>query len=201
MEVLQIWVKNMETKEDIRTFMNLERSKLTEDTIQCYSDKITKHVIEHQLFQNAQSIYCYINCKREVITTGIINAAWAMNKRVAVPKVEGTNMNFYYIQDFTDLSLGYFRILEPTTTQEAEDDNALLIMPLLAFDTQCNRLGYGGGFYDRYLKEHPQYDTIAIAYELQRVPCIPTEGHDLKPKMIITEGRRYEEKIFVSGWL
>jgi 5-formyltetrahydrofolate cyclo-ligase len=82
--------------------------------------------------------------------------------------------------------------LEPKQTHHADDENVLLIMPGAAFDAKCNRIGYGKGYYDKYLQVHPNVKTIAIAFELQMVETIPAEAYDICPDIIITEEKTYE---------
>lgn len=116
------------------------------------------------------------------------------HKRVAVPRVEGKNMTFYYLENWEQLQPGYFQIPEPAWGTAASEENALLIMPGVAFDANCNRAGYGQGFYDRYLEAHPDHPTIAIAFDFQLVDEVPSEPTDIRPDMVITETACYQKE-------
>ena len=102
-------------------------------------------------------------------------------------------MRFYRIQSLAELKEGYKGILEPEGNTESyeyapeEAANCLLLMPGSIFDPLGNRMGYGGGFYDRYLEQHPVFYKAAVAFSFQIVDHIETESYDLKPDCIITE--------------
>ena len=101
-------------------------------------------------------------------------------KRVAVPKVIGDEMVFIYIEDLSGIEDGYCGIPEPVEDGPvAEDPTALVLMPGLAFDPQGHRIGYGGGFYDRFLASEPQHPTLALCYDFQMLPHLETEPHDI----------------------
>lgn len=153
---------------------------------------ISEKVVAHPFFLHADAIYCYANYKSEVETCSIIEQAWILNKKVAVPKVNGNEMEFYYIQSFEELQEGYKGIPEPKPVHFASDENVLVIMPGAAFDSQYNRIGYGKGYYDKYLNNHPYYKTLALAFELQMVKLIPADDYDIRPNIIITEEHTYE---------
>ena len=116
------------------------------------------------------------------------------NVHIAVPKVKGDEMEFYEIKSFSDLVSGYKGILEPKGDVLAQPSNALMVMPGLVFDRRRNRIGYGGGYYDRYLAQHSEQieKTVAAAYDLQVMPHdIKTAPHDIKPDCIVTEKAVY----------
>lgn len=141
-------------------------------------------------YQEADVVYAYMDCKHEVETRDIIRAAWKAGKKVAVPKVQGERMQFYYIQSLEeDLEDGYFGIQEPKEIHPAKETKALLMMPGVAFDEDRHRVGYGGGFYDRFLEEHPEMITVALAFEFQVKPEVPYEVFDIRPAKIVTEKR------------
>jgi 5-formyltetrahydrofolate cyclo-ligase len=101
-------------------------------------------------------------------------------KKVAVPKVYGEEMRFIYIEDMTQVEKGYAGIPEPVAdTPVADDETALVLMPGLAFDSEGHRIGYGGGFYDRFLEKEPNHPTLALCYEFQMLPQLETEEHDI----------------------
>jgi len=183
----------MESKKDIRKSVLEIRNRITDKKWEEKSRLIYEKVVTHPFFLEADAIYCYVDYRREVGTRDIIEHAWKLSKKVATPKVNGDEMNFYYIQSFEDLQEGFKGILEPKQTYPANDENVLVIMPGAVFDKKCNRIGYGKGYYDKYLHAHPHYKTIAIAFELQMVDKIPAEAYDICPNMIITEENTYEQ--------
>lgn len=123
----------------------------------------------------------------EVVTEYLIKEAWKAGKEVAVPKVVGKDMVFYKLTDFARLEPGYFGIPEPVSGEIVNWSKALMIMPGVAFDRANHRVGYGGGFYDRYLEKHPQLERVAIAFSFQMLPEVPTEPTDICPQIIVTE--------------
>ncbi len=181
----------MELKKDIRKRVLAKRNEITDKEWEENSYRIFKKVVAHPFFLNADTIFCYVDYRREVGTRNIIETAWKLGKKVAVPKVEGSEMEFYYIQSFDDLSFGYKGILEPDTKEPANEERGLVIFPGAAFDSHCNRIGYGGGFYDKYMDLHKELHSLAIAFECQVVDWIPTEEHDICPDILITEEHIY----------
>lgn len=181
----------METKKDIRKNVLKKRSEVSEKEWEEKSHQIYEKVITHPFFLSAETIYCYVDYNHEVDTHAIMEKAWELQKKVAVPKVLGDSMEFYYIQDFSELQEGYFHILEPVTMSAAEDDYALVIMPVAAFDKNRNRIGYGKGFYDKYLQEHKNHKTLAAAFDFQVVDFIPADAFDIRPDVIVTEEKLY----------
>lgn len=185
----------MESKKDIRKRLLEKRNCITDIEWEEKSRRIYKNVVTHPFFLEADAIYCYVDYRGEVGTLAIIEKAWEMQKKVAVPKVEGNEMQFYYIQQFSDLQEGYRGILEPKSDFPADDKNVLVILPGAAFDRKRNRIGYGKGFYDRFLNTHRNYHTIAIGFEFQMVNEIPAEPQDLCPQVLITEEHIYDEHV------
>ena len=181
----------MESKKDIRKCVLAERNLISEIEWTDKSDKVSVKVTTHPLFVDADEIYCYIDFRNEVGTKKIIETAWKMGKKVACPKIKGDYMNFYYIKSYNDLLPGNWGILEPAEETLATGLNVLVIMPGAAFDCKKNRVGYGKGYYDQYLDKHPDYQTMALAFELQMVDNIPAYAHDISPQIIVTEEHIY----------
>lgn len=193
MEALRIWVKNMDVnlKKDIRTQVKKYRKEATADQIEKNSQLICKKFLELQEYRQADTIFAYVDCKNEVQTRNVIRQCWIDGKKVAVPKVFGQIMKYYYIHSFDDLEAGYFGIMEPKDDklQEADCPEALMILPGVAFDVKRHRVGYGGGFYDRYLEAHSKMKKVAFAFEFQMFEEVPYEKFDIQPEKIITEKR------------
>lgn len=179
--------KNMD-KKAIRKEIFKRRREADPAKIQEDSRIICQKIIESPLFQNADSVYVYMDCKGEVSVKLLLETAWKLGKKTAAPKVTGPGeMKYCYIQSYEDVARGYYDIPEPITQTEAADEDALLIVPGVAFDCNRHRCGYGQGFYDRYLAAHKKHPTIAIAFDFQIVPEVPADEFDIFPQMLITE--------------
>jgi len=193
MEQLQTWVKNMESKKDIRNRILAVRESMSEAEWAQKSEYIIEQLTSHPWFQEAEDVYCYVNYRNEVNTRDFIETCWRLGKKVAVPKICADEMRFYYIQNFADLNEGFRGILEPNILAPATKENALIIMPGAVFDIYRNRIGYGRGFYDRFLSNYKFSHTIALAFSNQIVSQIPTQSHDWKPEIVITEEKIYDD--------
>lgn len=180
----------MEAKKAIRKEIFRRRREADLGQIERDSAAICKKVCSLPEFSGAEWIYLYIDCKNEVMTGGIMREALRQGKRVAAPKVIGSDMIFYEIRSLDDLEPGYFGIMEPVSgLPEAGCEDAFLVMPGVAFDGQKHRAGYGGGFYDRYLSEHTGLFKAAVAFEFQILEQVPAEPTDILPDLVITEER------------
>lgn len=190
-------------KREIRKKALQMRNELTEAYRTQADEKIFQKLISLESYQQAQMILSYVPYKSETDTRSILKKALEDGKTVAVPKVLDKNgiMEFYEISSLQELVKGYQGIEEPDITEkepvniEKQPDSILMIMPGAAFDRKCNRIGYGGGFYDRYLNKHSRTHkkTIAVCYEIQLVDEIPAEILDVKPDMVLTEQHIFEK--------
>ena len=116
----------------------------------------------------------------------LLEKALADGKRVAVPKVYGDEMRFLYITDLSQVEKGYAGIPEPVADEPvAEDKTALVLMPGLAFDPQGHRIGYGGGFYDKFLAAEPDHPTVALCYAFQMLPELKTDDYDIPVDLVL----------------
>ena len=184
----------MNNKSILRNEILKKRAELPYPLWKEKSEKIFRSVISHPLFKSTSIIYIYIDYKNEVSTRLIIEEAWKLNKTVAVPKIINQKMRFYKIQSFNDLQLGMFGILEPISSEEITTNHGLMIMPGVAFDSNCHRIGYGKGFYDQYLKVYPHLNTLALAFDCQIVEDITAEDHDIDPQLVVTESQIFYQK-------
>lgn len=150
--------------------------------------RILERILHTDWYAQAQSIYTYVSYRAEVDTKKLIQQAWKDGKNVAVPKVCGEIINFYQIYSMDELEPGIKGILEPMEhCPLREEQDAVIIVPGAVFDLERYRIGYGGGFYDRYLETHPNYRSVALAYECQFVDSVPRQPWDRKLDCIITE--------------
>ncbi|MGN0395468.1 MAG: 5-formyltetrahydrofolate cyclo-ligase [Coprococcus sp.] len=178
-------------KSDIRRCSKSARNNLTAEERNEKSQIITDNLISTEVYKQNSNILIYISANNEVDTTGIFYKALSDGKNVYCPKVYGKNMDFIQINSYDELTKGSFGIFEPVSDNISYIEEGLIIMPGVAFDRYRNRLGYGGGFYDRYMAKHKQLASCAICFECQIVDTIPSETHDIKPDMLITEEKTY----------
>ena len=169
----------MDKKELRRTIRERKRA-MTEEEIVSRSDKLGEQFAQSEAYKAAKTIYGYLPYNQEVRTVPMLEQALRDGKRVAVPKVYGDEMKFLYLDDLSQVEKGYAGIPEPIADEPvADDDTALVLMPGLAFDPQGHRIGYGGGFYDKFLAAEPNHPTLALCYEFQMLPRLDTEEHDI----------------------
>lgn len=178
----------MPKKSELRKqILNIRSSLSLEEQIE-KSKVIKDKLLQSEQFKRNDNILIYVDYNDEVLTKEIIEECFKSGKNVACPKVLADGiMEFFTVNCFDDLTEGYKGILEPKEKELCKPDRALVIMPGVAFDNKGYRIGYGKGFYDRYLKCHPEYETIALAYKCQIIDCVPADEHDRKVDMIITE--------------
>ena len=180
-------------KKGIRKKIFKARKEHTDAWIRENSLRITEALTQLPEYRNAERIMAYADYNHEVITRYIIEQAWKDGKEVAVPKVFGKDMVFYRLTDFSQLESGYFGIPEPKEDGETVSwEEAMMVMPGVAFDVNCNRVGYGGGFYDRFLEKHPYITRVAVAFEFQMMSEVPVEPTDISPEIIVTEKEIYK---------
>ena len=170
----------MPEKSVLRREMQRQRRTLSAETVAEYGILIARELRKTKEYRDASSIYLYLSCKNEVSTREILRCALQDGKKIAAPRVQGSVMEFYEIRGMEDTVRGTFGIAEPKPTAPlATDETALMLVPGLAFDRSGNRLGYGGGFYDRYLHLHPNHPTIGLCYPFQVVETLDAQPHDM----------------------
>ncbi|RYM02204.1 5-formyltetrahydrofolate cyclo-ligase [Sporolactobacillus sp. THM7-7] len=150
-------------------------------------------------WKKAGSIALTLSVGREVDTYEIVRQAWAEGKKVAVPKCEPKNrlMTFYRLNGFHQLEKGYFGLFEPKiaeTVRVEPRDLDLAIVPGVVFDRRGFRIGYGGGYYDRFLSEYSGM-TVSLLFDAQLVETVPTEGHDRRVACLITERESFSPRM------
>ena len=167
-------------KTELRSMIRAKKRAMTPAEIDAKSQRLGELFRASEAYQKANSIYGYLPYNQEVRTTPMLRQAQLDGKRVAVPKVYGEEMRFIYLDDLSQVATGYAGIPEPVADEPVADDTtALVLMPGLAFDPQGHRIGYGGGFYDRFLEQEPDHPTLALCYEFQMLPHLETEEHDI----------------------
>ena len=180
-------------KKEIRAMIKARKAALTPEFVADYSARVTEKFCAQDFYRDAQVLYAYLTFNEELRTDGLIRRAWADGKRVAVPRVLAKGvMEFYYIDSFEVFVTSAFGVPEPPEdpARLADEREFLLLMPGLAFDRDHNRVGYGGGFYDRYIERYQAKGTRfykpALAYEFQIVDAIPASEHDIRVDAVLT---------------
>ena len=167
-------------KQALRKEIRDKKRAMTEAEIVAASQRLAELFVASEAYRQAKTIYGYLPYNQEVRTVPMLQHALADGKRVAVPKCYGDEMRFIYLEDLSQVEKGYCGIPEPVADEPiAEDETALVLMPGLAFDPQGHRMGYGGGFYDKFLEKEPNHPTIALCYEFQMLEHLETEAHDI----------------------
>lgn len=183
-------------KKEIRKKVLDRRDRIPEEQRREKSIRIAKRLCGMPCFAGASSILIYRHFRSEAETTLLMEQAWKTGKRVYCPRVEGKTMEFFLVRTWEDFEQGCFGIEEPKSEcpafEEDPQEQALVILPGAAFDRNRNRIGYGGGFYDRYLANHPGLETAAVCFEEQIVEQIPAGPYDIRPRIIVTDQHCYE---------
>jgi 5-formyltetrahydrofolate cyclo-ligase len=177
----------------IRKEVLSRRDALGSDVRKTKDESIIKRLLALPEFIKARTILLYASFRSEVDTIELLKNSILNNKNVVLPRVDMQNssLTLYKIRGMEDLAPGCFGILEPLATEERSakaSDIDLMIVPGVAFDEHCNRLGYGKGFYDRLLSQKSAL-AVALAYEEQILDKIPADEHDIKMDKIITDKR------------
>ena len=167
-------------KKALRATIRAQKRAMTEEMIIEKSEKLGQLFAESESYKKAKSIYGYLPYNQEVRTVAMLEQAIRDGKRVAVPKCYGDEMRFIWMEDLSKVEKGYAGIPEPVEDGPVADDKtALVLMPGLAFDPQGHRIGYGGGFYDRFLADEPDHPTLALCYDFQMLDHLETEEFDI----------------------
>jgi len=179
----------MMVKNELREKFKVKRSELTVSQRKAMDQRICENLFKSTAFQNASAVFCFVGTDEEINTYPIFEKAWALKKRTAAPVMTGKGlMEFRELTDFNALKQNKFKIFEPVEGKVMiPDENSVIIVPGLAFGENMTRIGYGGGYYDRYFFEKPDALTVGICYDFQIVPYLQREEHDIILKLIISE--------------
>lgn len=182
-----------EQKKKLRREVLARRDALTKEERERGKFLITERILGHQWYYLSDTILGFVSYGSEICTTEILENALRDGKKVYVPRVEEWKIQFYRIHSLTELKEGYKGIPEPEGNTERYvfdshgADKCLLLMPGSVFDPFGNRMGYGAGFYDRYLadKEALRLRSIAVGFRCQQAEEVPMEEMDRKPYQVI----------------
>ncbi len=173
-------------KKALRLEMMQARLALSEEQ----KERNNKHLeqLAISLIQNksARTVHIYLSLAEEIATQGIIDYCWNKGIKIIVPKtLKAGLLKHLHYQCGDRLSTGSFECKWPSHNKEHKGEIDLIICPGLAFDHSGNRLGYGGGYYDRFLAEHSEAYKVALAHDFQVFSKIPNDAHDCKMDEIL----------------
>jgi len=178
-------------RKSLRSFLLEKRDNTSFDFMKIASGKIQKRLKKINSYRDAQKIGVYYPIGSEILTQDIIQELLSDGKDVFLPKVIEKEMEFRKIIDFSSLEKGSFDIMEPKEDCEIDNDLDVVLVPTVGISPIGVRLGYGHGFYDRFLAKHKSV-TISLTFEKQIVKKIPKSEHDIVIDWIITEDRIIE---------
>lgn len=187
-------------KKNLRKQMLSQRNSMPDTECLKKSQHAAKRLFETNSYKQAQNILVYMHYGSELQTTDIIRQAFKDHKRVFVPRVKGKDMDFYEIHSMADCEEGFHGIPEPkkdclklifdAINSDLENNGTLMVLPGLAFDPKGHRLGYGGGYYDRYFERFgTDYTKVAVGYDFQLIDEVPYEAHDIPIDIFISDSR------------
>lgn len=195
------------TKNGIRNSLKEKREQLQPKEQEAFSKAIRERLFQSEAYHRCTRLFAFASFQSEVDTFGIIKQSLAEGKEVFLPKVKAKDMVFYRIEGLQELIRSSYGILEPVGRQDGRESigkeeelinekgtSNLMLMPGLAFDVSGNRIGYGAGYYDRFLAKYPKstFYKVALAYDFQIMEEIPAEAYDQRVDVIITPTRRVE---------
>ncbi|MCX7714574.1 MAG: 5-formyltetrahydrofolate cyclo-ligase [Clostridia bacterium] len=180
-------------KEKQRAFMRKVRDKMSEDEVVQKSRKIREILFCTSFYKNADTIMTYLSAKNEPDTLEIVKVATQSGKKIVVPiaDMKTNNMRLSYLPTLDGLCRNSFGILEPRGDFFVPCDVQnvdLILVPGLAFDEKGGRIGYGKGFYDRFLTKTKAV-FVALCYDFQVIEKVAAEAHDVFMDFILTESR------------
>ncbi len=179
----------MDRKSVIRKEILEKRKNLTIEQVEDWSEGVCAHIVHNAMFMETEAVYGYMPIQNEADVTSVLQQALSMGKKVALPRVNGEDMDFYLINSLEDVEEGSFHVMEPKTDCPLYESPGLMLVPLVVFDFKGNRIGYGKGFYDRYMKrtENIEKTLMGVGYEMQRVDEIPADESDYPLDYFVTE--------------
>lgn len=180
------------TKSEIRTGAIQLRDALSEERRAQSSRSICEAVADEGLFLDARAVHVYKPIGSEVDITPLMELSWELGKDLGMMVVDGSGGSTQWkIDPETTFESGPHGIRQPVNADPFDMDRCdLVIVPLVAGDSMCNRIGYGKGYYDQFLSQFPR-PTIGVAFDVQIVESVPTEPGDIELDMIVTESGRY----------
>ena len=202
----------MNSKEEIRKTLLSKRDSISGNDWDKNSAKIMRLIQKSKIYDECDALLAYADYHAEVGTLLIIEDALLRGKKVFCPKVIENSvdfkMDFYEIRSTCDLVEGYKSIMEPIDNPDRSFElerphlkKVLMLVPGVAFDKDGNRIGYGKGYYDAYLKDKPEILTVGVCFSIQLLDEVPFNDSDIRLDYVISEktDSQYIEKMKYKG--
>jgi len=177
------------SKQALRDAAKQKRRAIPEDEIKKKSARICAYLLE--VIDGCDPVMAYVSKPPEVDTHPFIRDLLREGRRVVVPIIEKETrtLRLSYLRDTTLLVKSTFHVPEPIGNEipAQASDIQTVIIPLLAFDRRGNRLGYGAGYYDRFLAQNPGVKKIGVAFSCQETDSVPRDENDVRIDIVVTE--------------
>ncbi len=174
-------------KKALRAGIRARKLAMSPDDIARRSEILCQMVLDSAAYQSAEAVYGYLPFNQEPAITPLLLQVLADGKRLALPRCDGAGMRFIRVTDLSRIRHTAFGVPEPMDDGPvAQEPAALVLVPGLAFDSGGFRIGYGGGYYDRFLTAEPNHPTIALCYDFQLLDHLEPEPHDVPVDVIFS---------------
>lgn len=186
----------MTEKKELRKRCIERMNALPQDYCREADEKIFSEILALPEYRSARTVFCFVGMQAEIRTAVLIEEMLRAGKQVAVPRCAGKGiMHAHRIYSLAELSPGTMGILEPSAEAPvlAPDELDLILLPCVSASRAGARLGYGGGFYDRYLPKSPAFRAVLIR-ERMLSEEIPLERHDCPVDAVVTEEGVFRSK-------
>ena len=184
-------MENNLEKANLRKVFLERRDSTSYDLIKLSSQKIHNKLKQLEVFRKAKRIACYYPIGSEVMTQDIMQELLGDGKEICLPKVVGDMLNFRKIEGLNDLEKGNFGIMEPKEKCPIVENIDVVLVPTVGITKNGTRLGYGYGYYDRFLSSS-NAKTISLTFSKQMVKSIPSSENDIKIDWVVTEDEVFE---------
>ncbi len=179
----------MSVKSELRKLLKIKRHSITDKTYK--DDTICNRLLHSEWYKKADTVLCYAALDDEINMDRVITQALSDHKKVALPVCidDMGHMEFYYINSLEDIKVASFSVREPDATESIKVNdftNSICIVPAIAYDVSGFRLGYGKGYYDRFLSNYISL-SIGLCYNELLVDKLPADEFDLPVNSIITQ--------------
>ena len=184
-------MENNLEKANLRKVLLERRDSTSYDFMKLASQKIHNKLKQIDDFRKAKKIACYYPIGSEVMTQDIMQELLSAGKEICLPKVDGEMLDFRKIMDMKDLEKGNFGIMEPKDNCTTVENVDVVLVPTVAITKNGTRLGYGHGYYDRFLSKSDA-TKISLTYSKQIVKAIPSSEKDIKIDWVVTEEESFQ---------
>jgi 5-formyltetrahydrofolate cyclo-ligase len=178
-----------EQKESVRKILRQKKEAMVPEDRLSKSRLICRHLMN--VISDGETVMVFTSKEKEVNTRPLIMALFRQGNPVVVPIIvkEDFSLRLSYLRDFSALVPSTFGVPEPIGSEipAAANDIGTIVLPMLGFDRKGGRIGYGAGYYDRFLSKNPGLRKIGIAFACQEVDNLPVDENDIKMDAIITE--------------